>query len=167
MQPPENVLFNFQEPAAATRWFPINDGVMGGLSTSEVVPEPGYAAFRGTVSLEYGGGFASVRSRPELVDLASCAGIALFVGGDGKRYKFNVKNEPTFDGVLYQSSFDTASGNWQVVRLPFADFRPSYRGRPVPGAPPLDPSAIRSFGLMISERQAGPFRLELSWIAGY
>jgi glutaminyl-tRNA synthetase len=29
-------------------------------------------------------------------------------------------------------------------------------------AGPLDPARIRAFGLMISERQAGPFRLELA-----
>jgi len=29
----------------------------------------------------------------------------------------------------------------------------------VPGAPPLDPARVRQIGLMIADRQAGPFAL--------
>jgi NADH dehydrogenase [ubiquinone] 1 alpha subcomplex assembly factor 1 len=53
-------------------------------------------------------------------------------------------------------------GAWCDVRLPFARFEAVFRGFTVPGHPPLDRSAIRTFGLMISGRQAGPFRLELA-----
>jgi hypothetical protein len=34
----------------------------------------------------------------------------------------------------------------------------------VPGAQPLDPVRIRQFGLMISDKQAGPFELLVDWI---
>jgi monofunctional biosynthetic peptidoglycan transglycosylase len=51
------------------------------------------------------------------------------------------------------------------VRLPFLAFAPTFRGRVLSGAPPLDPGAVRRLGLLISDRQAGPFALELAWIA--
>jgi hypothetical protein len=35
----------------------------------------------------------------------------------------------------------------------------------VPGAPPLDAGRVRALGLMISDRQAGPFELLVDWIA--
>ena len=37
----------------------------------------------------------------------------------------------------------------------------TFRGREVPGAPPLNPARIRQVGLMIAERQAGPFAVEV------
>jgi hypothetical protein len=48
--------------------------------------------------------------------------------------------------------------------LPFSEFVPTFRGRTVPGAPPLDLSRVVTVGLMISDKQAGPFRLEIAWI---
>jgi len=30
--------------------------------------------------------------------------------------------------------------------------------------PPLDPARVTSVGLLISEKQDGPFQIELSWI---
>ena len=52
------------------------------------------------------------------------------------------------------------------MNLPFAGFRPVFRGRPVAGHPPLDPGAVKTLGLIIAGRQEGPFRLELDSIAG-
>ena len=54
---------------------------------------------------------------------------------------------------------------WQTLRLPLADFRASFRGREVLGAPSLDPARIRQVGLMIAARQAGPFTLDIRRIS--
>ncbi len=87
--------------------------------------------------------------------------------GDGQRYKLNLKTDTYFDGLLYRVAFATRAGEWQTVRLPFSEFQPSFRGRVVSDAPPLDSSRIASVGLMISDRQAGPFRLEVASISAY
>jgi len=63
--------------------------------------------------------------------------------------------------------FETREGEWQTLRFSFSEFRASFRGREVPQAPPLDPARIASFGLLISDKQAGPFRLELAWIGAF
>ena len=60
--------------AGAPAWPSIDDVVMGGRSHSEMVIEDGVAAFRGVVSLENNGGFASVRSNPADHDLAGLTG---------------------------------------------------------------------------------------------
>jgi hypothetical protein len=41
---------------------------------------------------------------------------------------------------------------------------PTYRGVIVNGVEALDPASIRSFGLMLSERQQGEFWLEVDTI---
>lgn len=56
-------------------------------------------------------------------------------------------------------------GEW--VDVAFDRFRPVFRGRNVPDAPPLDPSNIGEIALMIKDRQEGPFHLLVSDIAGF
>jgi monofunctional biosynthetic peptidoglycan transglycosylase len=161
-------LFDFEDPSAPTLWESVGDAVMGGASTGRLTPLPGgLAAFAGVVSLDRGGGFASVRSAPGLFDLSAHAGILLVVRGDGKVYKLAVRTDPWFDAVAHQIHFTTRPGTWDEVRLPFDDFRATWRGRPVPGASPLEASRISSFGLLLGDRQAGPFRLEIASIRAY
>jgi NADH dehydrogenase [ubiquinone] 1 alpha subcomplex assembly factor 1 len=94
-------------------------------------------------------------------------GYALSVMGDGKRYKMNLRTEDTFDGVNYQAEFQPQAGQWIEARVPLSAFVPNFRGRPVPGAPPLNPALVRQVGLMIAGWQAGPFRLCVRRISAY
>ena len=77
---------------------------------------------------------------------------------DGKTYKFGIRTDDAVDGVQYQARFATQIGEWQDIRLPIHEFQPTFRGRTVQ-APSLDPARIKVFGLLIADRQAGPFRL--------
>jgi len=156
-------LFDFADPAAAAAWESVGDRVMGGVSSGRMVlVAAGLSAFEGDVSLERGGGFASVRSAPGHFDLSRHEALVLETRGDGKVYKLNLRTDPLFDGVHWQAAFPTQPGRWLAVRLPLDGFRPVWRGRPVPGAAPLDPAAVTSFGLVLGDRQVGPFRLELA-----
>ena len=60
----EKTLFDFSTATNAPAWQVVNDDVMGGVSTSRFSVTNGVAVFRGEVSLENNGGFASVRSLP-------------------------------------------------------------------------------------------------------
>ncbi len=162
------MLFPLDAAEEAREWRSVDDVVMGGRSSSQLAWErPGLAVFRGHVSLENRGGFASVRSAMGAYDLEGQRGIALRVRGDGKAYKLSLRTDGRFDGVSYQARFTTAAGKWQTIRLPFAAFRPTYHGRVLGPGSPLVPSSVRSFGLLISEGQEGPFRLEIGWIGAY
>jgi monofunctional biosynthetic peptidoglycan transglycosylase len=164
----ENTLFDFSDPRVAAGWTAINDVVMGGISSGGMKStEEGAALFVGEVSLENNGGFASVRSSPARWDLGAYAGISMRVRGDGQRYKLNLKTDASFDDIMYRVPFQTREGEWQTLRFPFSDFRASFRGREVPEAPRLDPARVASFGVLISDKQAGPFRLEIARIAAY
>jgi hypothetical protein len=159
-------LLDFVEPDEVALFRPVDDVVMGGVSRSRFEQaEPGVARFSGEVSLEQGGGFASVRTPPRDWGAQGARALLLRVRGDGRRYKLTLRTDDAFDGVQYQARFEPAAGEWTVVQLPLADFTASFRGRPVSGAPPLDPAAIRALGFMISDRQAGPFELLVDWIA--
>jgi len=159
------LLVDFSLPLALNTWSVVDDVVMGGVSRSRLEPCPGGAAFTGIVSLDRGGGFASARTRPDSWSTAGARAFVLRARGDGKRYKLTVRTDDGFDGVQYQAGFTTHRDEWQDVQLPLSAFVPTFRGREVPGAPPLDPARIRAFGLLISDRQAGPFRLEIATLA--
>jgi hypothetical protein len=55
-------LFKFSTDFKANQWIIVNDGVMGGISTSSIkLTNTQNGVFSGTVKLENNGGFASVR----------------------------------------------------------------------------------------------------------
>lgn len=157
-------LADFRDPGEAARWRATDDVVMGGRSSSAMLAGDGVGIFAGELSLERGGGFASVRRTDEAIDLSACDAIELRVCGDGRRYKLNLRTSDRFDGVVFQAAFATQPGTWLTVELALADFAPRFRGRPAAGT--LDRARVSSLGLLVSDGQAGPFRLELSSIAG-
>ena len=155
-------LLDFTAPAGAAAFAAIDDRIMGGVSASRMCyDKAGHAVFEGEVSLDNGGGFASVRSAPGDYRAADATCYLLTVCGDGKRYRLNLRMDGDFDGINYRASFNTSAGQWQTVRLRLTDFEPSFRGRAVPDAPPLDPARVQQIGLMIAARQAGPFKLSI------
>lgn len=154
---------HFLSEADCRGWTAIDDRVMGGVSRSAVEWSGGKTGiFAGVVSMENDGGFASVRVMTPGVTLTDAVAIRLRVRGDGKRYKVSLRDDESFDGVLFQQSFDTRPGCWETVDLPVSGFRPTFRGKPVDAV--WDTGRIAAVGLMISERQAGPFRLEIESI---
>ncbi len=159
-------LLDFDTASDAELFSPIDDAVMGGVSSSSLVPgPPGVAVFFGHVSLEKGGGFASVRTRPRDWGTAGARTFVLRVRGDGKRYRFNLRTPDGPSAFRYEAPLDAPAGLWVETAIPIERFQGKAFGRRVPlvGAP--DPARIRSLGFMISDRQAGPFRLEIDWIA--
>lgn len=167
MQDRHGLLFDFSDTATARRFTAVDDRVMGGLSRSTLSSGGGRAAFEGELSTEQDGGFASVRSAIEPVDLSGREGIALRVRGDGRAYALRVRTDTRLDGVSYLASFAPTAGVWTTIRLPFAAFEATYRGRAQPRAAPLDPSAVTSFGLLVAGGQVGAFRLEIEWIGTF
>jgi monofunctional biosynthetic peptidoglycan transglycosylase len=162
---PPFTICDFATPGPAEQsWEVINDPVMGGRSWSRWELQDGAAVFRGEVSLENGGGFASVRSFRIPVIPDTTRALRLRVRGDGRRYRCTARMESSSDAPLYQSHFETSAGAWQQITLSLASFAPSFRGTPLYGVPGLTPEQIVSLGFLISDRQAGPFRLEIQWI---
>ena len=161
----ETIIFDFQTATNSPAWQVVNDDVMGGVSTSQFqLLTNGGAIFSGVVSLENNGGFASVRSSPVRENLNGCDAFVLRVRGDGRRYKFTVRTESGFDAPNYQAEFATKRGEWEEHRSPFKDFVPTFRGRVLTDVPPLNPAKLATVGVLIADKQAGPFRLEMGWV---
>lgn len=161
-------LFRFDGAASVGGFVPMDDRVMGGRSQSRLRHDPaGHAVFEGVVSLDAGGGFASLRAPVDALVDRQASGLLLELLGDGKRYKLGLRMDEGFDGLSYQAAMAPRPGAWTLLHLPWSAFAPSWRGRPVLGAPAFRPEALRQLGLLIGERQAGPFALGVRSIQLY
>ncbi len=92
-------LVDFACSDATMDWHPIDDVVMGGVSQSALQPySRGVACFGGVMSLEHGGGFASVRTEPRQWNTAGANAFVVRCRGDGRHYKFTARTDDGFDG---------------------------------------------------------------------
>ena len=152
------LLLDFSRSEVIQTFRVINDDVMGGISTSRIHATNDALVFEGVVSLEQNGGFASLRGPISFP--AESAALLLKVRGDGQRYKLTLKLDDSPGTGQYQADF-LASREWQTLRFMPADFRFSFRGRPV-AAPMVRFAEVRYVGLLIADRQPGAFKLEVS-----
>ena len=159
-------IYDFNSPETAGSWMIVNDGVMGGVSQSRLsLDEQGALVFEGKVSLDYGGGFASVRSIVNQLDAEKFQGIFLKIRGDGNKYQLRLRQTSRVEGAAFYHHFKSEIGKWVEIYLPFTGFKASYRGRLLPDHPKIDTSRIAQIGLMISDKQKGIFRLEVNRMA--
>ncbi len=168
MDQQESLIFDFKNESEIGYWRIVNDGVMGGLSKSEIVYSDGNTAiFRGNVSLENNGGFASTRTIPRSYELDGHDGILIRVKGDGKKYQFRVRTNDRFDGISYRYQFTTELNTWMIIEIPFHECVPVFRGRILRDVETILPEEIQQLGFLISDKQAGKFQLEIDWIKAY
>ena len=148
---------DFTNPDYARQMRIVNDDVMGGRSSSRFVIDPEGVIFEGLVSLENNGGFASVRCPVSFPQQASA--LQLTTRGDGKKYQLIIRTEASTGAPIYKSDF-VSSKDWQTRQFKPKDFEAAFRGRPVDAKPLVFSDAIE-FGLLIADKQAGEFRLQL------
>lgn len=158
------VLFNFNAADDAKPWQTVNDGVMGGRSDGNFkITDDKTMQFFGTLSLENNGGFASVRTRPTKLDLKQGDELVLRVRGDGREYSLNLYVPRPLVAFSYRASFQTKKNKWVEVRLPLDDFVATSFGRVVKNQK-LDPTEVNGVGILLGDKKAGPFKLEVDWI---
>ncbi|MEZ4387998.1 MAG: CIA30 family protein [Candidatus Krumholzibacteriia bacterium] len=160
-------LVDATDPSEPRRWQAVHDTVMGGLSQGGLAQEGDRLVFSGHLSLANNGGFASVRTLPRPFPLADHHGILLRVRGDGRTYQLRLRDDDRFDGPAWRFAFSTTDGEWVQIAAPFSQFEQVFRGRRLGGGGALDPSRVRQLGLMVADKQAGPFRLEIETVTAY
>lgn len=158
-----NLLFASIEANANTRWQAVNDSVMGGISSSQVLQSDDNLIFKGNISLKNNGGFASIRT-PLDVKAQNITKIVLRVKGDGQTYQLRLRTYKHMDGAAYTRSFDNVKDEWLDIELSPEDFQLAYRGRLLEQQPKIAFSDIKQLGFMIAGKQAGKFKLEIAHI---
>ncbi len=165
---PKTILADFNDQNTRNSWNVVNDDVMGGVSTSSVSnSENDFLLFSGDVSLENNGGFASLRSSIDDYDFDNFKGFLIKIKGDGKTYSLSFRQTKYFTGFNYNQKFETKENEWQIIELPFDEFGLKYYGREVEPFDLPDKKSIKQISILISDKQEGPFQIEIEWIGLY
>lgn len=152
----------------AESWIASDDRVRGGKSQSHLDYKAGskdIVRFHGELDITAlgGAGFASQRSPgPQRWDLSGYEGLRLKIeDGDGKKYTLIVKDDilPERPDGREQSTVSWEydfPGTRSELDIGWLDLRPTYRGKPMPDAKPLDLASIKRISIMM-RRLVGPF----------
>lgn len=164
MAAPDVDLVDFSGAAGAPTWAVVDDTVMGGRSAAQVVVADGVLCFSGLLSLDQGGGFASVRSVGAAWNLVDAAALVLRLRGDGRAWQLRLYGDVPWQGRAIAHSAALAAGTgWATVEVTLEALVPVFRGRRVP-APALARERVTALGLMLADRRPGPFRIEVAAI---
>jgi len=191
-QPPvPRVLFDFTDPSGGglEDWVESSDTVreVGMSKASFVIQQTRRyrrAVFFALLNPQVNGAcFAGFRTDSVQFDTRNYQAVQLRLRnarGDLRRYKVNLNHGAPGDSQRnYEIFFDIndlegcqpSSEQCQVdVTLPFAEFKPLYRGALDPDAPPLGSAAVRRFGIQAAggvyeeEKQSGAGAIEIDWI---
>lgn len=162
---PLQPLLDFVGPDAAQKWQAVNDGVMGGVSEGRFrITADNTMEFSGRLSLENNGGFASVRTKPTNFDIRGGDTLVVRVKGDGREYVLNIYTKSRRMAFSYRAPLPTTKDEWTEVSVPLDEFIPTSFGNRVQGMGPVEPDQINSLGFMLSDKQPGPFKLEIEWM---
>ncbi|MBE0572076.1 MAG: CIA30 family protein [Ignavibacteriaceae bacterium] len=159
---------DFTDKNVRSQWGVTNDDVMGGVSSSKIsTGENDVLVFSGNVSLDNNGGFASLRSPIDDYNLSAYDRILIKVKGDGKTFSLSFRQTKYFTGFNFTQRFQTEKDKWQTIKLPFNNFKLKYYGREVTNSELPDKSSIKQLSILISDKQQGPFKIEIEWIGLY
>lgn len=151
------LLFDFTEKCDISNWKIVDDGVMGGLSSSTFfVDKAGNGIFKGSVSLENNGGFCSVRYFFKPIYLKNQKTFNIRLKGDGKKYQLRMKSKVS-DYYSYIYEFQTTS-DWQTIEIPISEMYASFRGRTL-NLPNYDGDSLAEIAFLIGNKQNESFQL--------
>jgi hypothetical protein len=112
-------------------WQYISDQTMGGVSSGQVTLEQdgdlSFARLTGNVSTRNNGGFIQLRSGVSFATSEkngkALRGVRLNVRGNGETYNIFIRTNETRSYSDYYSASFKADTNWQVIDLPFEQFK--------------------------------------------
>lgn len=160
----EKMLADFKAEDSAKAWSSVNDDVMGGISKGGFEhTKRGTLLFKGSLSLENNGGFASIRSKPKPVDLSAMKALAVRAKGDGRTYWIELRVTRQMRASSYRADFPTAKGEWQDTVIPLEDFKLQAYGKLLKSEP-INLEEVESVGFTLADKKAGEFELEIESI---
>lgn len=155
---------DFKGADSAKAWSSVNDDVMGGVSKGGFqITDRGTLLFKGILSLENNGGFASIRSTSKPVDISGMKALAIRAKGDGRTYWIELRVSQQMRASSYRADFSTSEGEWQDFVIPFENFKLQAFGQLLPSKP-INLKDVESVGFTIADKNAGKFELEVESI---
>lgn len=179
------IMWEFSSEDSVKACADMSDGDIGGFSLANLdfIPkkgqEPAHARFSGTISNKLPlsdaqierTGYAAWRTedRPPTVfgkslwNVDPYSFLALRIKTDGRKYKVNVQTESLVYSDLHQHRlYAKRPGNWETVLIKWTDFVRTNHGMVVEPQSEILKEKIRTIGLGLTDRLAGPFEMCIS-----
>ena len=167
-------------------WKSLNDTIMGGSSRANCLSTDQGLLLEGNL-VEEGGGFVSCRSPifTKPYDLSNYSGLILDIEGGGRTLKFAITCEKKTwalsnllkGDIRWVASLPTNKDGVTRIKIPFKDFEPARRAKPVRLPLRFDASCINRFQLLHSKFGqpgkinsgffSGPIKLLIKSISAY
>ena len=156
---------DFGQSRDGKNWRVINDGVMGGLSQGSAYLTEEGVNFSGRISLDNNGGFASLRSPYQNMDLRSFKEVRIRYRAKGLKLGFRLELNRAFYLSYYKKDLKDSQGEWITQSIQLKDFQEYRLGR-------LTGSTISSaelariirIGFICAEKEEGDFEIEIDFI---
>ena len=164
----EAVILPFDEAKAnpSKYWQSVNDHLMGGTSTgTSWFTNRDSLTFFGVLRLENGGGFASIRSTGQDLELRGATGILIRARGDGRSYWVDLHSPRYMNS--FRAFLKTEKNGETETYIPLSEFKTQVDGFKAQSSGDTaslveaQNPGINSLGFTIADKQAGKFRLEI------
>lgn len=151
-------------------------------STSQSNDNHAFGRFHGNLSLDLPrnrpdvvrSGYAMFRTKElypslfgiftECWDWKACSHMMLRVRGDRRKYFINVQAESALKADIYQHRlFLKTPGQWETIIVPLSSFILTNWGI-IQQQLPMNRDQVRTVGIGLTDRQYGPFNLDIDWI---
>lgn len=162
--PPE-FRINFGQDQAGQNWYVVNDGVMGGMSKSQLTITENSAILKGKVSLENNGGFASFRSPFQVFDLSKYKSVEIKYRSSGHDIALVFALYKKWFEPKYKINLHETSGEWKTVNVDLSSAK-EYRIARITGAYLKQDqlSQIIRLGFITNSKIEGEFQFELDYL---
>ncbi|MFK7948737.1 MAG: CIA30 family protein [Saprospiraceae bacterium] len=161
----QSVKIDFGKNKDGKDWQIVNDGVMGGRSQSTISFEKNSMIFKGNVSLENNGGFASMRASFGEYDFSKYETMTMRFRGTARKFAVTMQKEAVFYLPNYKYFFTPNPDEWQTLEMKLTDFETYQMGRAIGGTvSEEDLTKIIRYGIILYDKKAGDFELEIDYI---
>lgn len=103
-------------------WFPLNDDVMGGVSTSSMQSTEKTILFTGEVSTDNNGGFVSLRSPNGEYKLEDYTQVEVSYKSSGQDFMMILADHAAWYMPEFRHEVLPTSEDWTTVTIPLSDF---------------------------------------------
>lgn len=161
----EDYTINFSTSDGDQGWVIVNDDVMGGRSTSFAFLKENSLVFKGNVSLENNGGFASIRGPYQKRDLSQFETVIIRCRGTARKFAISLDNSRAWYRPNYKFEFTPEEQAWTKIEIPLREFKESrvgeYSGQTMTNE---NLKRVIRMGIILYDKKEGPFDLEIDYI---
>ena len=161
----QSTSFDFGKSKCGSDWQIVNDGVMGGKSQSSAVLTDSSILFKGYISLENNGGFASLRGPFATMDLQNSKQIKIKYKSKGQLLSITLANSRLWYKPFGKFTLDSTGNEWRIAVVKLNNFKEfAYGSSTGKSIGKNFISTIKRVGFIVNNKIQGGFEIEVDYL---